>query len=282
MIWVPIDDGGRAYLPVTDPRAIEYLNESRFPKPFHPPAPHPDPEKARKEQARIAKMRQIQRDAEEEEAERQIVARIISRATPPGLLVNVNTSDYDRDVIAVINYALHWNRWVGSHSSQVTAARESITDMREKSVLNSQNLILRDAERYLWGRSGIPVFSPEYGPTFTTGTAPFANGFYHFTKGLSRGANWIFGTTWGQANPNRPFSPFGGGFWFQMGLSHYTRYDRDNEDNQSHARKTLARPLTIGDVMAQRGFDPSDAGGVDRGDRIIDYDDLPSVTGGLL
>src|SRR5262249_44472998 len=98
----------------------------------------------------------------------------------------------------------------------------------------------------------------------------FADFFYQSIKGVSMGLNSIFGTKIAQSNPNRPFSPLGGDFWFQLGLSHYYRFDRDNEDNESQSPRSRARELRVSDVVAQRGF-IKNASGVERGTEVVDY-----------
>ena len=273
-IWIPIEDGGRAELPMTDPRAVQYLaerghgiNRPVAPKPIANAKQASDFLKS--EQARTALLRQMRQELEQEEAELQIIQNIISRSNVSGWWVNDETFSHDRDVVTVINYALHWGRQAASHSEQVEIAREKITQLREKSNSNAENLILRDAERYLWGRVGIPVFSKEYGSLPTQAGAPFANGVYQFYKAIAMGANSVFGTDYVKSNPNRPFSPLGGGFWYQLGLSNYYTHDRGNADNRSS--KSPARELTVGDVIARRGVSPADAAEVDTGKSSIDY-----------
>ncbi|HSD75204.1 MAG TPA: DUF6443 domain-containing protein [Steroidobacteraceae bacterium] len=80
----------------------------------------------------------------------------------------------------------------------------------------SESLILRDAERYLWGRSGVPHFADQLGVPWPMiyFVADFAPQFYDSAKFvlLLTGTESLMRT-----NPNNPVAARGGVGWFQIG-----------------------------------------------------------------
>jgi hypothetical protein len=160
----------------------------------------------------------------------------------------------DNDVLGVINEALRiastGENAGATIEQQIGLALNLIIGERVRNAANSESLVLRDAERYLWGRHGIPAYQRRGWPgPIVVGLAPFTNFFYNAIKAPPMALNKIFGTHILMTSPY-PFSPLGGGFWYQMGLSHYFFYDNGHlqEDNP-------ARPLSAPEVGSKRHLD---------------------------
>jgi hypothetical protein len=111
---------------------------------------------------------------------------------------------------------------------------------------SSESLILRDAERYLWGRVGAAVaqrmhgYSPVTAEIVGPQLAPFWEALKAVTRpinalGEALGAGPIVPT---QIDPGKPQAAIGGGDWFELGLYHYWLLDRDSMD-------TAARPAPL-------------------------------------
>jgi hypothetical protein len=137
---------------------------------------------------------------------------------------NPDDDEHNKNVETAVNYFLETS--LGSTlQERLEHARRKLTDLREVSNRNSLSLILRDAERYLWGRAGTGLMKEEgsFEP-FTDYLAPWASDVYNFYK-------FILPEKVITSVPNGPVSAVGGGAWFDRGLRDYTDFDEDNLGN---------------------------------------------------
>jgi hypothetical protein len=259
MVWIPIEDGGSMQVPITDPRARPFLRDTG-PKP--PPRQPTDYPGFSRDQLNKTIARRIRADFERRAAEEAIVQNLVyGEPLPTAAWVNREDAAHDRAVIDVINYCMGWAADAGPMEieDQLVVAREHVTALRERSNANAKSLILRDAERYLWGRAGVTVYRRD---DDLLGSDPVtwapANGIYNAIKAFFMAGNAAFGTNWGKSNPNRPFSPLGGEFWFQFGLADYLSWDRPDP----HARRPAQRP-SVAQVAARRNLNVARGQSVD-------------------
>src|SRR5206468_1396300 len=138
-----------------------------------------------------------------------------------------DTPEHRAAVVKIVNFAIGWVDEKFKLGDRMETARILITQMREKSPTNAKSIQLRDTERYLWGRTYVPVElekSKQAGsprnPTVVRAEAEFADGVYQTMKAGCMAMNWVFGTNIGKSNPDRPFSALGGGPWYLLGLKH--------------------------------------------------------------
>lgn len=95
--------------------------------------------------------------------------------------------------------------------------------------MHSESLILRDAERYLWARSGVGQFAREKFSGSTSAARAFAEtGFVVYD--VAKIAAIITGSDYGKANKDLPFSARGGHDWWSLGLQHWDRFDKDSSN----------------------------------------------------
>jgi RHS repeat-associated protein len=114
-------------------------------------------------------------------------------------------------------------------------AKEGLTRLRQDTSLPraSESLILRDAQRYLWGRVGIEQHVREKNAPriFTETVGPeVVYDYYEVTKTLVRPINALgkaLGFDWDLMQSTRsPLAAKGGSDWFGLGLEHYWLLDR--------------------------------------------------------
>ncbi|ATL67465.1 hypothetical protein CRH09_15920 [Nocardia terpenica] len=133
------------------------------------------------------------------------------------------------DVIDTVNWALQTAQDVLGAvplKQVLAAARDKVTVLRDLSDRNAQSLILRDAERYLWARAGQTLDDLGTGsPNLNRRLAPLVRGYYEAIKRFSLGTGIDIGRT-----TKHPYSAPGGDPWFELGLQHWDRYDKDALD----------------------------------------------------
>jgi hypothetical protein len=175
-----------------------------------------------------------------------------------GVLVDTDTPEHRAAVVKIVNFALGWVDERFTLSERLQTSRVLITQMREKSPGNAKSILLRDSERYLWGRTYVPVkVAGGQKPETARIEAEFADSFYQtFVKAPSMAVNGLFGTSWGKSNPSLPFSPLGGGDWYDLGLYHYDQLDEDHlkEVVEPH-RVTVAEVAAYFHLLNGRIFD---------------------------
>ena len=106
------------------------------------------------------------------------------------------------------------------------AAQAEVISIRGTSDKKSRSLLLRDAERYLWGRFGKVSLKGQYSPETMDYLASWIGDFYNLTKfvlSYSHFERFIRSTS-------HPSSSVGGDAWFQKGLEDYEDYDKGNLD----------------------------------------------------
>src|SRR5262245_57456263 len=94
--------------------------------------------------------------------EQPIVQNMVQNEPAQGETVAIPDSpEYRKDVVRVINFVIGWTdeRW--TLRERLKTARSLITYLRERSPMNAQSCLLRDAERYLWGRAYVPTWVDE-------------------------------------------------------------------------------------------------------------------------
>jgi RHS repeat-associated protein len=164
------------------------------------------------------------------------------------LPLDIRTKEHYDNVVMVVNHFIEYGPG-RSVTEKLQSARDKLSRLREKSTHNSESLILRDAERYLWARAGIPFFSENHGWAYSTAIetlAPAASDVYNIAKPLALAVNDLFGTHWMQSDVNRPLAAVGGGSWFSLGIGHYHEFDKSVLDQRSQPRR-----LSSDDVLMQ-------------------------------
>jgi RHS repeat-associated protein len=159
---------------------------------------------------------------------------------------NPDSPEHVRKVMNTVNYYL---RTASEHYQTRYGILKGALDvdfrLRNSSTPHiSESLILRDAERYLWGRIGSAAFNRDQKLPLglTELIAPsFANPLYNVGKILFRPFNAILGTHALESQQGNPLSAPGGGYWFDLGQSHYWDFDRPLLN--SHTAPVLLTPL---------------------------------------
>ena len=192
-----------------------------------PDAQHKPSEKVTDLQGRVQRDKEWDALCKSEKA--RIDKLITEEKIPPGKLLAQNDSSLAHlaTVVDVVNLALARSNppsLEGKQSVQtrLEGARENVSMWREESKLHSESPILRDAERYLWARSGAEKFA--MGSTLL---AEIGYGLYDAAKI----AAIITDSDSLKANKDLPFSARGGHDWFSLGLQHWDRFDKDSLNN---------------------------------------------------
>jgi len=144
----------------------------------------------------------------------------------------VDDREHNLAVIYIANCAFDWGDERYKLKDRLLTSRALITQMRERSPAHARSLLLRDSERYLWGRSYVIQEVKDNGSSDLGADveAEFADGVYQTMKAGFMAFNSIFGTNYGKSNPANPFSALGGGHWYGLGLRHYRHFDRAHLD----------------------------------------------------
>ena len=212
----------------------------RLPHPFVPPAPlHPffwrpartpvpleKQEASAQEDKNKLRLARAERDRLFNEEKKRIQDLVDNEVVPEGKVLgqNPNSLDHIRNVVDVVGLALHLaDDGNSTLQTNLQAAREFVSGQRNGSAKASESLILRDAERYLFGRSGPTQFpAPIGGPDATRAVAGLGRFVYDMDKVFSLLTHWDFL----KANKDLPFSAMGGSYWFRLGLEHWDQFDR--------------------------------------------------------
>jgi hypothetical protein len=143
------------------------------------------------------------------------------------VLEMVDDPEHNTAVIYIVNCAFDWVDERFKLADRLITSRALITQMREKSPAHARSLLLRDSERYLWGRSYVIQKVRDNGSSEigAEAEAEFADDVYQTMKAGFMALNSIFGTNYGKSNPANPFSALGGGYWYDLGLKHYRHFD---------------------------------------------------------
>jgi hypothetical protein len=184
---------------------------------------------------------------------------------PAGKLLaqNPNSLDHIRNVVDLINLALH-SADAGSLQSRLQGAREFVSNLRNSSAKYSESLILRDAERYLWARSAATEFNfPTTVPlaSATLGALEAGKFYYDALKRFSILSGWDFL----KANKNLPYSAMGGDFWWRLGLEHWVWFDSQSlsKVDQPHAptyEEAIRAQRTPGPTLEPKDATDSNSG----------------------
>ena len=159
------------------------------------------------------------------------------------LAQNPNSLEHIVNVVDMVNLALNSADDDRSELAiRLGGAREFISNLRDTSAHSSESLILRDAERYLWGRTGATEL-PLGGASKYRDLADLGKFFYDLDKEFSilTGLNFL------KSNRKLPFSAMGGQFWWNLGLE-----DRERLDSASSRAKVHPRPLTYDRVIQRQ------------------------------
>jgi len=282
MVWVPIEDGGMELLPESDLYVQWYKHISgQTPSVALSKSPrvvnYPGVSEAQLELGRAAKANQakVERQADQAsilaEVQQESLRRFANQKTPLNSDIFSSPSDEQHDlaVLEVIRYAMKWAAYDERFSldQQLIEARQSVTDLREggrqignelaRSInhvnelemadpVYSQSLILRDAERYLWGRSGVTQFRKDGWSSWMIGDWDWDAASYIYEAFKLIGI--ISGTDFAKAG-KRPFSPIGGEFWFSLGIEHHKTKDFDEK-----GRRVKPLPPSYGGIWRKRGL----------------------------
>jgi hypothetical protein len=147
--------------------------------------------------------------------------------------VDYNSPEHTKRVWEVIRYAMRKAARLGKLlklGEKLMLAREIVTEMRVTKRA-TKSILLRDAERYLWGRSGGYAFSGG-NPLLTQGLnelGPYFDYAYNAGKslGMQLGIDSWFRT---KGQREHPHSAVGGHGWFQVGLDDWKTYDEGFQD----------------------------------------------------
>jgi hypothetical protein len=147
---------------------------------------------------------------------------------PEFIVEDIDTSDHNSKVIFIIKWAMEMaGRGNLTILQRLMLARMTVTTMRQESQWNSLSILLRDAQRYLWGRTGVPRYVYDDGyPQIIESVAFEVDCYYNIGKLWFIPFDSAFGTSSGQTVPGLPMSPVGGSVWFGLGLLHYQLYDK--------------------------------------------------------
>jgi hypothetical protein len=146
---------------------------------------------------------------------------------------NPNSLEHIRNVVDMVNLALHeGDDGASKLESRLEGARMFVSHLRESSAKYAESLILRDAERYLWARSG-PTELPFGGLSKSKDFADLGNFIYN----MGKEASLITGSDFMKANKKLPFSAMGGNFWWNLGREDWERFDSGSLEKrvQAHA-----------------------------------------------
>jgi hypothetical protein len=148
--------------------------------------------------------------------------------------VNIETLDHDQDVLWVIRWA--FDKALFMHGDKpdtiqnwVASALAIVTNVRQTDAKHSKSVLLRDAQRYLWGRAGVPIHAADSllpAGVYETFAEPGAFA-YDTGKWMAQGYDGAFGTHTARST-GYPASPSGGTFWFSLGLRHYVVWDKNH------------------------------------------------------
>jgi hypothetical protein len=180
---------------------------------------------------------------ERSDAERTRIQSIVDGENiPKGKLMeqSPNSLDHIRKVVDAINWALMSQGGPGNaHAtlqSRLNGARYALTLLREDEhrPANTESLILRDAERYLWARTG------------TKGASGYV--LYDLLKIAGLSTQHAIGWNPMKVNPNREMSARGGYTWFHLGRLDFKRFDEGNGE-----KAIQPTPLTYEEVILFEG-----------------------------
>jgi len=146
-----------------------------------------------------------------------------------------------------LNYQDEQNGYKTTRQEMLIGAWAGITSMRQQKGTApkipdaSQSILLRDAQYYMWGRSGPGRFERDlHIPDFISiGGSSYAYIGYTTLKVI--GGNLVAAT-------NAPVSPAGGRDWFELGVMHFTTWDKDMADKPSPP-PFIATPPTYTDPL---------------------------------
>jgi RHS repeat-associated protein len=183
---------------------------------------------------------------------RDFLSDFWSRTVPDWLGSEVNSdalvdvraydSDHNDKVVAIINAALIQAKLdlpQGSRQDVLSAAWYRITGLR-RVIGRSRSVMLRDAQYYLWGRSGPGICSSSGGALSSVCGAfgLLADIGYSDLKFLTGGAI--------HAQGGNPSSAIGADDWFYTGIAHFNLYDRVGLG-------TTSSPVLLGASIYQSG-----------------------------
>src|SRR5262249_18616259 len=139
------------------------------------------------------------------EEKRRLLAVLDKEVVPEGKLQyqNPNSLEHITNVVDVINLAVAHasSDDLSTVKSRLTVARQFVSELRNSSAKLSESLILRDAERYLWARSGSTELS-SLGPSQWDWYAGFGKSLYNVGKAF----DLITGLSLFKSNKNLPYS----------------------------------------------------------------------------
>lgn len=134
---------------------------------------------------------------------------------------NPDNAEYNRKVQIIANYFLK-SPMGTTLEEKLHSARRDLTKFREISDKNSRSLLLRDAQRYLYGRSAIKsnYFRDVLPDSWIESAAPWASDFYNSLKMIA--GDGI------RSVQDKPTSAVGGGAWYDKGLEDWRTLDEEN------------------------------------------------------
>jgi hypothetical protein len=244
MVWIPTVDGGSIQVPANDPRALALQSQRANSGATGSTGAQKNSQPSTKSTPQAAQQAAI--GSAQNRFSRQYIQITVDLEYLNGTWEDPQNSLHDQRVISLIGLAIGLTDPRSNLQDRMSDARVIITNFRERSPRNAESVLLRDAERYLWGRAGIPEFSTQWGG-WVSPFAPLVNNLvYTPIKAVCMAIDANFYTSWGKANPTLPFSPLGGDRWFQLGIQHYREHDEGRLTGMSDPYV----PTTI-DVAAQ-------------------------------
>lgn len=162
-----------------------------------------------------------------------------------------SNDSHELQVTLTVNFFIVASRRALGYSKNVTwgailiRARKDLQFLRDDPSLpySSESIILRDAERYLWGRVGLKVYAESHpndpvvekaasamarakGASLYDWMAdPLYNGFKSILRPVDALSQEISGKGILSVSPNKPLSAVGGTSWFFRGLDDFHEQD---------------------------------------------------------
>lgn len=164
--------------------------------------------------------------------------------------------DHERKVTLTVNFFIvNSRRALGygvnvSWGSILIRARHNLQSLRDDPSLpsSSESIILRDAERYLWGRVGLKVYAESHPSDSASQNVAstlarakgaslydwMADPIYNGVKSILRPVDALSQDVLGKGilsvSPNKPLSAVGGTSWFFRGLDDFHEQDESHWD----------------------------------------------------
>lgn len=162
---------------------------------------------------------------------RDDVESLIADEKVPGFLRRQLPFEYDipdrthlRKVVDVVNYFMTSSQG-DDLVEKLENAKSRLINLREQSPKNSESVVLRDAERYLWGRFWIHITGGKDAKVLKN-LPEASNMFYNLLKKVP----FLKEIKFLRSNEDNPMSIQGGTEWFKLGLADSKELDGPNKD----------------------------------------------------